>query len=204
MRDHQLGYPPATMAAEPAPAAPRYPLGRPTRDPEPAPVWPFPLVKPAVTFVADSRTMDSDRPQPVVLGVDMGKPGGDETLIALRSGSVLNLYDATSWVSVSGGFTWDASSGALIAKPPEPEKPAQAEPQATPQPDAKGWTPYSGQRCPLPMGTRYECERANGRRSTYRVDSGDFDPGSFWNHAPDDSERNRASWLVRYRVLVDA
>lgn len=90
-RDHRLGFPAALLADTPAANTARYPLGRPKRDPEPQ-FWPFQLVSPAVTFVADSRTMDSDRPQPVVLGVDMGKPGGDETVITLHGNGVLQWY----------------------------------------------------------------------------------------------------------------
>lgn len=164
MRDHQLGFPAALLADTPAENTARYPLGRPKRDPEPL-KWPFPLVKPEVTFVADSRTMDSDRPQPVVLGVDMGSPEGDRQCVVIRRGGNIaevcfgvwrkteppanvKLKFRNPWTGEiksrwpgpqSGwceGWEWFDTSA-------EPEKPAQAEPQA----DA-GWIEHTGDTPP--------------------------------------------------------
>lgn len=231
-RDHRLGFPAALLADTPAENTARYPLGRPTRDPETAPVWPFPLVKPAVTFVAYSRTMDSDRPQPVVLGVDMGKPGGDETVITLRRGNEITFFSSSGGPATNiepGCFgVWRKTppqpnvelkfrspwTGEIKSRWPgpqsgwadgwewfdttaAPEKPAQAEPQATPQPDADGWIEHDGKGMPIHGTTMIETRL---RRGTIHKDRAalwhDEDPKySNWVHEPCQLD------IVAYRVV---
>lgn len=112
-RDHRLGFPAALLADTPAANTARYPLGRPKRDLEPQ-TWPFPLIKPAMTFVEDSRTPGSDKPQPVVLCVDMGSHEGDQ-FILMRNGSAITFVSGGPVANVAPGCF-----GVWRKTPPQP------------------------------------------------------------------------------------
>lgn len=192
-RDHLFGYPAALTAVEPAPTAPRYPLGRPTRDPEPAPVWPFPAA-PKKVFVPDSRTPDSDKPpreaklvDPVEAALRERFKIGDRVRVVgyMRPGSLpygdgdegvvvgFNLYYVKCHMDrnlrdngtcpVTHWGTEDRPGG-CIELIRQPEKPAQAEPKPTPQPDADGWIAHTDRQIPahLKPGMRVDIRWTDG------------------------------------------
>lgn len=133
-RDHMLGWPGLLALVDP--------------EPKPSHVTPRRRIYESF-FVADCRTMDSDRPKPTVIGVDMGSPEGDQQCVVVRSGSniveacfgvwrktpppigmELRFYSSATgefdsrWDGVQWGDGWEWFDTSA-----EAEKPTQAEPQ---------------------------------------------------------------------------
>lgn len=160
MRDHLLNW-----------QLPAQPLGPAIRKQTEPARWPFPLAPKAPTFVADCRTMDSDRPKqthfheiaepaaniaPGCFGVwrKTCPPLGVELLFrAPWSEEIKTTYRGGPWEDGDGWEWFDTSAGQ--------EKPAQAEPQA----DAKGWVAWSGGECPVSPGACVALKFRSGREA---------------------------------------
>lgn len=140
MRDHLLGWP-GMLALIDTEAKPS------RRTPE--------RVRVVQWFVADCRTCDSDKPQrdakpatniePGCFGVWRKTPPPVNVELKFRSpwtGEIKSTWPGGGWAD---GWEWFDTSA-------EPEKPAQAEPQA----DAEGWIAHKPGPCPVKEGVMLE------------------------------------------------